>query len=149
MDANDPQLIQDFLTSLPATVQNEILLFVIVYGLDRDMPGEIATLEPLVLEQLSRSGMAGIGTVLRIAAVLDYVMEVMADNFPSAEAGLKQLTREHPENSAFQTSLLSLPMRQRHMELARAAWRLLRGSQLTPPLIRNFAEDQMMPRWKS
>ncbi|ADE12172.1 hypothetical protein [Sideroxydans lithotrophicus] len=144
IDKDDPRsLLISFLEGLPQTIRTEAFLFIIVYAIGTDVPDNREDFESVVRDYLSKSGIRGIGAVICAIAVIDHHFFDVAAKFEAAESMLKELSCSKPDFP--QDSLLSIPLRRRHADLALEDWQKLRATKLTARKLQDFEYSQLMP----
>lgn len=134
--ANEPpQIVCDFLSSLPTTIRGVVSSLVWIYAVrllikrDHDTEGEIRDL-------LLNSGPTfGFGMLLCTVASLDHILNTAVSNATMREETLQELARENP---AFQQYALQAPLNTRHFEGAWKQWISLRSGPLAPERLQDF-----------
>ena len=137
-------VVLEYILGLPTTIRTEMLFFVIIYAMDRQLPKENDEFGTIVRDYLMAPGMRGLGALLCAIAVIDYSLGKLARDLPRAEASLKAVEREHPDFP--KESGLSLPLRRKHWEQARADWLKLRRTRLAAERLEDFGDSLIMPR---
>ena len=139
--ANDPRdVVVGFVSNLPRTIRDEMLMFLMLYG---EMPEGAVRPDVALREHLMAGGLSAVGRTIGAMAVIDFSLDVSLARTVESEPVLKTLSEEWPDDLAFRESYLSLPLRSRHWEQARSAWRHLRATKLTPRTLRDFEETQL------
>jgi hypothetical protein len=138
------EVILHFVESLPPTIGNELLLFVMMYGLDRDsMETEIFI--PTIRDELTKTGgMKRMSVTLRIVAALDYLL------YRSEQKGRSSLRIVQQHADRLSPDIVarmeaSHPLRQRHTEKALADWTKLRSTLITRETLMDY-EDILLRR---
>jgi hypothetical protein len=134
------QLTFNFLTSLPVTIRDHVLLFVILFATHTKPPKNRDYAEVLRDYLFNTNDMTSFGILLCVIAVIDHVL---ADSVANRERRATTIARAAETDSRLEKAILQLPLRARHFEKALADWTSLRSSALTPERLRDF-EDRLM-----
>jgi hypothetical protein len=147
MHSEQPDLafeILKFIEALPTTIQADVLIFVLMYGLDQSSM-EIETFLPHILGALTKTGgLKRFSATIRVIAALDYVLARSVEKIRSAKVliesakGLKQDIVDR--FSAGQ------PLRQRHYDIALADWTRLRTTLLDQRGLSDYEDRLVTPR---
>jgi hypothetical protein len=141
-----PSLIFNFLTSRPATIKADILLWIAVYAAQVELSPKPTAfeLEKLAEDYLLRPDKIGrIGSVICSTAVLDYVLENYVAEENQTKSTIESISALD-ETLALQLEARA-PLRARHFRQALAEWRDLRATVLIPQTIRDFEKRSLHP----
>ena len=136
-----------FVSGLPQTIRNDILLFVVMYSgcapaaqIERDPDQDFVELmRQFLLRQ--PSDIDTIGAVLRTIAALDFVIPRAVETSRRTEAIAAKLADKFPEK--IERIRMGLPLRQRHYDQVMADWRDLRANSITARTLLDFEDSRL------
>jgi hypothetical protein len=135
-----------FIESLPATISTEILLFVMLYALDRDTIEAEIFLPTIRDELIKAGGMRRMSVTLRTVAALDHILFRSAQKIRTARIVMEQNASElSPEIVA--RFFASQPLSQRHHDKALEDWTKLRSTLITPQTLVDYEDNLLRPRF--
>jgi hypothetical protein len=125
------KVIVHFIESLPVTIRTEILLFVMIYALDRDsMETEIFL--PTIRDELTKTdGMKRMSVTLRTVAALDHILLRSAQKTRTAKIAIEQNAAKLSPEIVARFSARQ-PLNQRHLDRTLQDWTKLRATLITP-----------------
>jgi len=140
-------LIFGFLSHLPHTIRNDILLFVVMYTgcaaaaeIERDPQQDyLELMRQFLLRQ--NSEIDTIGAVLRTIAILDFVIPRSVEGSRKSAAIADKLAERFPEK--VEKIRLRLPLNQRHFDQALADWQDLRATSITAHTLQDFEDSRL------
>jgi hypothetical protein len=138
------QVIVHFVESLPTTISSSILLFVMMYALDRDSM-EAETFVPSIRDALTKTGgMKRMSVTLRMVGALDYLL------WRAEQKGRSSLLIMQQNADKLRPELLarleaSHPLSQRHTEKALADWMKLRSTAITREALSDYEDILLRP----
>jgi hypothetical protein len=133
----------DFLVRLPATIKDNVLLFVIIYAIKIEPPGGRdyeAVVHDYLLE--NKRDIFSFGRLLSVISAVDYIL---ADRSDEARTERRETTLEEAAaaDPKLQPLVLKHPLRLRHLEKSLADWNELRSTVLNLQRLQDF-EDILM-----
>jgi hypothetical protein len=130
-----------FIRGIPATIRNEVLVYVMMYGLDK-YSLETGIFVPTICAALTRtSGRERMGAILRIVAALDYTLMRSERKGRSIIAKIKNSSGVSGEKRDI--ALARLPINQKHHEIAHSDWLTLRRTLITQQALLDY-EDRLL-----
>jgi hypothetical protein len=130
-----PQVVSDFIASLPVTIKDTVLMLVWVYVV-RLYIRRGANLESEINDLLQRSGRTfGFGMLLCTVAAIDHILSTSVSNAEAREETLRDIAQTDP---SFQQAALQAPLNKRHFDAAWHRWSVLRTDALAPEKLQDF-----------
>jgi hypothetical protein len=119
-----------FIESLPATIRTEILLFIMLYALDRDtMETEIFL--PTIRDELTKTGgTKRMSVTLRTVAALDHILLRSVQKTRTAKIAIEQNAAKLSSEIVARFSARQ-PLSQKHLDRALRDWTKLRATLIT------------------
>ena len=139
------EVIVHFIESLPATIRTEILLFIMMYALDRDtMETEIFL--PTIRDELTKTGgMKRMGVTLRTVAALDHILLRSAQKTRTAKIAIEQNAAKLSPEIVDRFSARQ-PLSQKYLDRALRDWTKLRSTLITPQNLVDYEDILLRPR---
>jgi hypothetical protein len=130
-----PQIVFNFLTSLPVTIKGYVQPLVWFY-VQRQTPQSAEILEADIGQLLLEGGRAQrFGALICIVAVIDYILSSAMSEATTRDDFLRELANEDP---SFEPFALQAPLKTRHFESAWSRWSALRKDVLAPEMLHDF-----------
>jgi hypothetical protein len=130
-----PQIVADFIASLPLTIRKTVSSLLWRYVVRKDVTPE-TDCESEIQGLLLNSGRTfRFGALLCVVAALDHNLRTAVTMRSAREAVLTDLARE---DGAFQELALQAPLNSRHFDAAWRRWAALRNGPLAPEALAHF-----------
>jgi hypothetical protein len=141
---NIAEAIVHFIESLPSTIQTDILLFVMIYALDRDSTETAGFLPTIRNELTTTGGMKRMSVTLRTIAALDHILLRSAQKVRTAKLAIEQNADKLSPESVARFSARQ-PLNQRHLDRALEDWTKLRTTLITPQNLVDYEDILLRP----
>lgn len=146
----DPrEAIIDFIKGQSASVQEDIYLQILLLVIGEKNIHELPSLSDPVIQYLSRSGYAGLGSVICAKTIIDRHIAGILEKLNFAELALKDLIANSDPDFP-QHSLLSIPLKRKYYLQAIDSWKSLVAGPLSENNISYFERNpQELPILKA
>ncbi len=144
-EMDQAEQIAQFLSGLPDTIRDNILVFVLVYVFDY-APNRGDDLKVITVDKIQGpAGLRRVAVVLRAIGVIDHLLERNAGTLRANEMRLPivaQKLQDDPKLAQIiETQMMAREMQIRHVETALQTWTALRSNELSPGSLMAFEDS--------
>ena len=149
-DEDLDEVVFTFLSGLPDTIRDDVLMFVLLYAFDSISDGKVDNISELTKHLATPDTMRRFGATVRTVMVTDFVLRRISRTISDPKAREKfadDITKDAPELlHIFQKVSLRQPMRDRHFVDSLVSWNTLRASQLSHQSLMDFENRCLCPQ---